>query len=100
MSANSAAILIGLSNVVGANRHVPTISNVGFVFRCNQTFSLAAVFGAESPAGEGEDHWILSLQLGKVEKHQPQNAGSRVEEIVIANGAAESLRNEPCGSPR
>ncbi len=66
VSTNAAAIFICLSDVVGANRDQSAIANLKLTMELNKPFSLAAVLGAEPPASQDENHWILPLQFGEL----------------------------------
>ena len=63
VGADSAAILIRLSDIVGANRNQPAIGDLELTMECNEPFSLPMVFGAETSAAEDENHWMFSLQF-------------------------------------
>jgi hypothetical protein len=64
--ANSAAIFIRQSDIVGANRDQAAIGNIELTMKLNQPFSLPAVLGAETSAAEDENHWMLPLQAGEL----------------------------------
>src|SRR5260370_26710133 len=66
VGADSAAIFIRLSDIVGADRDQPAIGNLKLTMEFNKPFSLAAVLGAEPSAAEDENHWMLSLQFGEL----------------------------------
>src|ERR1700693_382156 len=59
---DSGAIFVRQSNIVGANRDKPAISDLKLTMEFNQTFSLPAVFGAETSAAEDQNRWMLSLR--------------------------------------
>jgi hypothetical protein len=48
VGADSAAILIRLSDIVSANRDQPAIGDLELTMECNEPFSLPTVFGAET----------------------------------------------------
>jgi hypothetical protein len=66
VGADSGAIFIGLSDIVGADRGEPAIGNLKLTMELNQQFSLAAVLGAETSAAEDENHGMLCLQFGEL----------------------------------
>jgi len=66
VGADSAAIFIRLSDIVGADRDQPAIGNLELTMQCNQPFGLPAVLGAETSAAENENHGMLSLQFGEL----------------------------------
>jgi hypothetical protein len=66
MGTDSAAIFVRLRDVVGANRHEPTISNFEFPIELHKPFCLSSIFGAIPSAAEDENHGVLSLQVGKL----------------------------------
>src|SRR6267378_1214861 len=63
---DSTAILIRLSDIVGADCDQAAISNLELTMELNKPFSLPAVFGAEASAAEDENHRVLSLQFGEL----------------------------------
>src|SRR5208282_646539 len=65
VGADSAAIFIGLRDVVCANRDQPAIANLDLTMEFNKPFSLPAVLGAETSAAEDQNHGLLSLQFGE-----------------------------------
>ena len=46
--------------------HKPAIGNLELTMELNKPLSLPAVLGTETSAAEGENHRILSLQLGEL----------------------------------
>jgi hypothetical protein len=62
---DSAAIFIGLSDVVCANRDKPAIADLDFTMEFNKPFSLPAVLGAVTSAADDQNHGMLSLQFGE-----------------------------------
>jgi len=66
VSAYSTAILIRLSDIVGADCDQAAIANFDLTMELNQPFSLPALFGAEASPAEDEDHRVLSLQFGEL----------------------------------
>jgi hypothetical protein len=52
--------------IPSANRDKPAISNLELTMEFNKSFSLPAVFGAETSTAEDENHWMLCLQLGEL----------------------------------
>src|SRR6266436_6553897 len=66
VGANSAAILIRLSDIVGADCDQAAIANLELAMELNQPFSLPALFRAEASPAEDEDHRVLSLQFGEL----------------------------------
>ena len=66
VGADSAAILIGLGDIVGADRDQPAIGDLELTMELNEPFSLPAVLGAETSAAEDENHGMLSLQFGEL----------------------------------
>jgi hypothetical protein len=63
MGADSAAIFIRLSDVVGADRDKPAIGNFELTMEFNKAFSLLAVLGAVTTAAEDKNHGMWSLQF-------------------------------------
>jgi hypothetical protein len=88
VGADSAAILIRLSDIVGANRDKPAIGNLKLTMECNEPFGLAAVFGAEASAAEDENHRMLSLQCGEL----PAFSGVVGKLIVGEDGPRNNVR--------
>jgi hypothetical protein len=66
VSADTAAIFVRLSDVVGADRDKAAIANLHLTMEFKKPFSLSAVLGAESAAAEDEYHRMLALQLGEL----------------------------------
>ena len=66
VGADSAAIFIRQSDIVGANRDKPAIGNLELTMEFNKPFSLPAVLGAETSTAEDQNHWMLSLQFGEL----------------------------------
>ena len=66
MSADTAAIFVRLSDVVGTDRDKAAIANLHLTMEFKKPFSLSAVLGAETAAAEDEDHRMLALQLGEL----------------------------------
>src|SRR3981081_2939274 len=66
VSADSGAIFIRLSDVVGTDRDKPAIANLHLTMKFKKPFSLPAVLGAETAAAEDENHGMLALQLGEL----------------------------------
>jgi len=66
VGANSTAILIRLSDIVGADCDQAAIANLELTMELNQPFSLPALFGAEASPAEDENHRVLSLQFGEL----------------------------------
>jgi hypothetical protein len=66
VSADSGAVLIRLSDIVGADRDEPTIGDLKLTMEFDKAFSLSAVFGAEASAAENKHHWMWSLQFGQL----------------------------------
>src|SRR5208282_3053576 len=66
VGADSATILVRLSDVVGADRDQPAIGDLELAMELNQPFSLPAVFRAKTASAEDEDHGMLSLQFGEL----------------------------------
>src|SRR5215472_17180602 len=63
VGADSAAIFIRLSNVVGADRDQPAIANLDLTMELDKPFMLPAVLGTEPSTAEDENHWVLYLQF-------------------------------------
>src|SRR3981081_2553726 len=66
VSADTAAIFVRLSDVVGTDRDKPAIANLHLTMEFKKPFSLSAVLGAESAAAEDEHHGMLALQVGEL----------------------------------
>ena len=65
VSAYSAAVFVGLGDVVGTDRDQPAVTDLHLTMELQQTFGLTAIFRAEGAAAEDNHHGILSLQLGE-----------------------------------
>jgi hypothetical protein len=63
---DSAPIFVRLSDVVGADRDKPAISNFELAMELNEPLSLPAVLGTETSAAEYENHRMLSLEFGEL----------------------------------
>jgi hypothetical protein len=89
MSADTAAIFIRLSDVVGADCDKAAISNLHLTMEFKKSLSLSAVLGAETAAAEDEYHRMLALQLGEL------SAFRRVvgEFVVGKNGPWKNVRS-------
>jgi hypothetical protein len=59
--AYSAAIFVGLGDVVSADRDQPAVADFHLTMELQQTFGLSAILWAEGAAAEDEHHGILSL---------------------------------------
>ena len=66
VGANSATKFIRLDYIVGADSNELTIANLQLMMELNEPCSLPALLGAETPAAENENHWVLSLQFGEL----------------------------------
>ena len=66
VSADTAAIFVRLSDVVGTDRDKPAIANLHLTMEFKKPFSLSAVLGAETAAAEDENHGMLALQVGEL----------------------------------
>ena len=66
VGADSAAIFIRQSDIVGANRDKPAIGNLELTMEFSKPFRLPAVLGLETSAAEDENHRMLSLQFGEL----------------------------------
>src|SRR6266436_7591038 len=66
VGANSTAILVRPSDIVGADCDQAAIANLELTMELNQPFSLPALFGAEASPAEDENHRVLSLQFGEL----------------------------------
>ena len=66
VGADSAAIFIRQSDIVGADRDQPAIANLKLTMEFNQPFRLPAILGTETSAAEDENHGMLSLQFGQL----------------------------------
>jgi len=60
----AAAIFICLSDIVGADRDKPAISDLKLAMEFDQPLSLPAVLGAVTSAAEDQNHRMRSLQFG------------------------------------
>src|SRR5260370_12940490 len=63
---DSTPIFIRLSNIVGADCDQEAIANLDLTMELNKSFSLPAVFRAETSAAQDENHGVLSLQHGEL----------------------------------
>jgi len=63
VSSCTAAVLIRLCNVVGADRDQPAISDFQFTMQLHQPFSLPAVLWAEATSAQNEHHRMRTLQF-------------------------------------
>src|SRR5579863_2222514 len=61
VGANTGAILIRLSDIVGADRDQPAIGNFELAMELHQPFRLPAILGAEPSAAEHDNHRMLRL---------------------------------------
>jgi hypothetical protein len=66
VSADPAAIFVGLGNVVGADCDQPAVGNLELTMELNKPFRLTAVLGAATTTAENENHGMLSLQFGEL----------------------------------
>jgi hypothetical protein len=66
VGADSAAVFIRLTDIVGAYRDKPAVANLELAMELNKPFSLPAILGAETSAAEDENHGMLSLQVGEL----------------------------------
>jgi hypothetical protein len=66
MRADTHAILVGLREIVGADRHQAAITNLHLAVELDKSLSLPTIFRAETAAAEDNDHRISSLQLGEL----------------------------------
>ena len=66
MRADTAAIFVGLHDVVGADRNQPAITNLHLAVKLDKSLSLPTILRAEAAAAQYDDHRILSLQLGEL----------------------------------
>ena len=66
MRAHSAAIFVGLGDIVGGDRDQPAIADLHLAMEFEQTFGLTAILGTEAAAAEHDHHRILLLQLGEL----------------------------------
>jgi hypothetical protein len=63
--AHSAAIFIGLGDIVGTDRDKAAIANLHLTMEVNQPFGLPAVLGAIPSPAEDQDHGMRTLQFGE-----------------------------------
>src|SRR5262245_39527266 len=63
VSADTTAIFVHLSDVVGSDRHKAAIANLHLTMEFKKPFSLSAVLGAKSAADEDENHGMLELKI-------------------------------------
>jgi hypothetical protein len=66
VGADSAAIFIRLSDIVGADRDQPAIGDLKLAMELDQAFSLPAVLWAVASAAQDDDHRMLPLQFGEL----------------------------------
>ena len=66
MRAYSAAIFVGLDDIVGGDRDQPAIADLHLTMEFEQTFGLTAILGTEAAAAKHDHHRILLLQLGEL----------------------------------
>src|SRR5246127_1469320 len=66
VSADSAAIFVRLSDIVGTDRDEPAIANLHLTMEFKKPFSLSAVLGAKTAAAEDNNHGMLALQFGEL----------------------------------
>jgi hypothetical protein len=65
VGADSAAIFIGFSDIVGADRHQPAIADLELAMEFDKPFRLPAVFRTVAAAAEDENHRMRPLQFGE-----------------------------------
>jgi hypothetical protein len=63
VSADTAAIFVRLSDVVGTDGDKPAIANLHLTMKLKKQFGLPAVLRAETAAAEDEHHGMPALQL-------------------------------------
>jgi hypothetical protein len=66
MSADTGAIFVSLSDVVGADRDKAAIPDLHLAMEAKKCFSLSAILGAEATAADDEHHRMRALQLGEL----------------------------------
>ena len=94
MSADTAAIFICLSDVVGADRDKAAIANLHVTMELKKPFSLSAVLGAETAAAEDKDHRMLALQFGEL----PALRRVVGKFVVWENGSWNNVRSHKISS--
>jgi hypothetical protein len=62
MSTDTAAVFIGLGNVVGADRDEAAVANLHLVVEIKKSLVLLAILGAVPAAAEDKHHRALALQ--------------------------------------
>jgi hypothetical protein len=63
--AHSAAIFIGLGDIVGADRDKAAIANLNLTMKVNQPFGLPAILRAISSPAEDQNHGMRALEFGE-----------------------------------
>jgi hypothetical protein len=86
---DSAAIFVRLSDIVGANRDKPAVSNLELTMELNEHFNLPAIPGTVTSAAEDENHWILSLQFREL----PSLCGVVGKLIVREDSSWDNVRS-------
>ena len=66
MSADTGAVLIGEGDVIGAYGDEAAVGDFKLAMEFDKAFGLAAIFGAETPSAEDEDHGVRSLEVGEL----------------------------------
>src|SRR5262249_11794302 len=66
VGADSAAVFIRLSDIVGANGDKSAIGDLELTMESNEPFGLPAVLGAETSSAQHQNHGMLSLQFGEL----------------------------------
>ena len=94
MSADTAAIFVRLSDVVGTDRDKPAIANLHLTVEFKKPFSLSAVLGAETAAAEDKDHRMLALQFGEL----PALRRVVGKFVVWENGSWNNVRSHKISS--
>jgi hypothetical protein len=89
VSADSAAIFVGLGDIVGADGDQPAIGNLEFAVKLDQQLGLSAVLGAIASAAEHENHRMLPLQFGEL----PAFRGVVGKLVVGEDGSGDNVRS-------
>jgi hypothetical protein len=116
VGAETAAILIRLSNIVSADRNKPAIADLELAVQLDEPFGLPAVLWSVASAAEDQNHGMLSLQFRELpvlcgmvgqlivgEDRPRNNVGSHLSSStteLAGVGAAATPTSAPRGSGR
>jgi hypothetical protein len=97
VGADSAAIFVRLSDIVGADCDETAISNLELTMECNKPFRLPAVLGAESSAAQDENDGVLSLEFGELPAFRGVVGKPIVGEYISWNNVRSHISSSTVG---